>query len=355
MKNKKKKFITRKVGLLPETLVYIGDETSDKVEINCIDYNSDTLEERGISTIDNKIVLIPENKIRWIDVKGLNNPPKISSIANAFSIHLLVQEDILDTKQRPKMDRYENYVYVDFNLLSYSKDKHEISTEQVGIVLGENYVLTFREKDNELINSLDNRLKNNIGKIRKSSSKYFMYMAIDIAVDYYYSLIEDMIDEVEQLEETIINSHNGKLIIEIQKLKSHINYIYKTISPLKEIVNNLIRDEDEFIGEDLNPYFRDVYDHINQIIDSIDTLRDSANSLTELNYNQANTKLNDVMKVLTIISTIFMPLSFIVGFYGMNFKFMPELAEPWAYPVIIGIIVLVAVLMIIYFKKRKWW
>ena len=353
MKTKRKKKIVRKVGLLPETLVYIGDETSTDVSIRTFEYNIEIFEEKNVNIIDSKLSKIKDGCVKWVEVFGINNPEKISSIANLFDIHLLVQEDILDTKQRPKMDRYDDYLYIDFNLLSYSKEKKEVISEQVGLVLGENYVLTFREKDNDLVGSLYSRLKNNIGKLRKSSSDYFMYMAIDIAVDYYYLIIEDLIDEVEQLEEKIINEHNGKSILEIQRLKSQINYVYKTINPLKEIVNSLTRDE--LIEDDLVPYFKDVFDHINQIIDSIDTVRDSANSLTELNYNQANTKLNDVMKVLAIISTIFMPLSFIVGFYGMNFKFMPELAEPWAYPVIIGIIFVVAILMIIFFKKKKWW
>jgi magnesium transporter len=281
----------------------------------------------------------------------------LESLGERFELHPLVLEDIANTNQRPKVEDYGDYLYVVLRMLYYNNDKTELISEQVSIVVGKDYVLSIQEGDEkrfDVFESIRDRIRNGIGKIRRLGPDFLLYSLIDAMVDNYFVVLEGLDDKIEETEDILASGGKDDTLKLIQKLKRDALTLHKAIWPLREVTSSLQREDASHIQTNTRIYMRDVYDHVVQLMDTTETIRDILSGMLDIYLSTLSNRLNEVMKVLTIISTVFMPLSFIAGVYGMNFKFMPELLSPIAYPLIWIIMITIAILMLRYFKKKRW-
>lgn len=350
----------KKPGAPPGTVEHIGERHMDEIKITVHDFDNDHVEEIPIKKIQKAKPYLDSPSKTWVQVRGLHDTEKLKSIWNFFELHPLIQEDIVHTAQRPKVEVYDNCIFFVLRLLSYSQEEQQIQAEQISIVLGENYVLSFQETDKDHFKPILNRLAIAASRIRKLDTDYLTYALIDAVVDYYFNVLEYIGDDIEVLEEQLLEDPDEDLLEQIHKLRREIIFFRKSVWPLRDAINSAIRDESKFINEDTKIYLRDVYDHMIQIIDNIENYRDTILGLHDMYMSQVSNRMNEVMKVLTIIATIFIPLTFIAGIYGMNFNpetspyNMPELSWYWGYPVVMGVMGIIAVIMIFYFRRKGW-
>ena len=344
----------RRVGLPPGTLVHIGERKAEKVRIRIIDYDGERFEEMEAKTVEESFPFRDKPTLTWINVDGIHDPEIIEKLGKHFAAHPLILEDILDTEQRPKMEDFEEYIFVVLKMVSYDAKKNEIESEQVSIIVGSNYVISFQEKEGDVFDPVRERIRNGKGRIRKMGADYLAYALMDAIVDNYFVILETFGEKIGIVEEELVSDPTQKTSQSIHTLKGNMVSLRKSIWPLREVISRLERGESPLIKEATGIYFRDVYDHTIQVIDSIETFRDMLSGMFDMYLSSISNKMNEVMKVLTIIATIFIPLTFIAGVYGMNFKYMPELGWRWGYPAIWAVIVIVAVLMFVNFKRRKW-
>ncbi len=349
----KKRMIKNKIGVPPGTLLYTGD-LQEYFEINVIDYSQNNYKEFNPKNIEECFQFKDSPTVTWINITGLHRTDIIEQIGKHYNLHPLVLEDILNIRQRPKIEYFDDYIFIVLKMLSYNEVLKEIDAEQVSIILGSNFVFTFQERKGDLFDTIRNRLRNNIGIIRKSSSDYLLYSLIDVIVDNYFLILEKIGVRIEDIEDKILLNPSPEVIRTIHNLKNSLIELRKTVWPLREILSNLYKGESELIKDKTSVYFRDVYDHTIQIIDTIETLRDIVSGLLDVYLSSISNRMNEIMKVLTIIATIFIPLTFIAGVYGMNFKFMPELEWKMGYPMVLLVMFLSAIGMLIYFKRKKW-
>jgi len=295
-----------------------------------------------------------DQSIKWINVDGLANTGLIKKIGQHFNLHYLLLEDILNIDHRPKMDEYEDHLFLTMKML-YRMEGDEIDYEHISFVLGKDFLLSFQEKEGDIFNHLRERIKNDSGVFRKRGADYLLYRLIDTIVDSYYTVLENVGYKVEALEENIAQK-NPTIddFREIQELKKEFIYLRKVVYPLREALNKMIKNESGFIEHHTVKYYSDVYDHVIHLIDSLDTYKDLTTTLMDLYMNTINYKMNEVMKLLTIITTIFIPLSFIVGIYGMNFDILPELHWQYGYFYVLIFMGLVVASMVVYFRYKKW-
>ncbi|HOK04449.1 MAG TPA: magnesium/cobalt transporter CorA [Victivallales bacterium] len=345
--------IKNKIGVPPGTLLYTGD-LQEYFEINVIDYSQNNYKEFNPKNIEECFQFKDSPTVTWINITGLHRTDIIEQIGKHYNLHPLVLEDILNIRQRPKIEYFDDYIFIVLKMLSYNEVLKEIDAEQVSIILGSNFVFTFQERKGDLFDTIRNRLRNNIGIIRKSSSDYLLYSLIDVIVDNYFLILEKIGVRIEDIEDKILLNPSPEVIRTIHNLKNSLIELRKTVWPLREILSNLYKGESELIKDKTSVYFRDVYDHTIQIIDTIETLRDIVSGLLDVYLSSISNRMNEIMKVLTIIATIFIPLTFIAGVYGMNFKFMPELEWKMGYPMVLLVMFLSAIGMLIYFKRKKW-
>jgi magnesium transporter len=343
-----------KKGLEPGTVLYTDKKKVETVVIENIIYNQNTFVETKISKISELEYDKDSDTIQWITVTGLHDVAIIEYIGNLFGIHNLVLEDILNTTQRPKVDFFDNLIFVVLKNLSFTTSKTEINHEQVSIIFGKNFVLCFVEKDKHLFFPIKERMKIASSKIRNTGSDYLAYTLMDLIVDHYFILLEKIEVHLDFYENKIINGEQSNVLNNVYKLKRENLVLNNAIWPLRELIAQLERAETDLIKKKSHIYFRDLYDHTIQVIDRTGVYRDLLTALLELHLSGSGNRTNEVMKVLTVISTIFMPLTFIAGVYGMNFKNMPELFVPWAYFAVIGLMVVIAIAMLIYFRRKKW-
>ncbi|HRR29093.1 MAG TPA: magnesium/cobalt transporter CorA [Victivallales bacterium] len=345
--------IKNKIGVPPGTLLYTGD-LQEYFEINIIDLDNNNFNNFCPKNIEECFIFKDSPTVTWINITGLHRTDIIEQIGKHYNLHPLVLEDILNIRQRPKIEYFDDYIFIVLKMLSYNEVLKEIDAEQVSIILGSNFVFTFQERKGDLFDTIRNRLRNNIGIIRKSSSDYLLYSLIDVIVDNYFLILEKIGVRIEDIEDKILLNPSPEVIRTIHNLKNSLIELRKTVWPLREILSNLYKGESELIKDKTSVYFRDVYDHTIQIIDTIETLRDIVSGLLDVYLSSISNRMNEIMKVLTIIATIFIPLTFIAGVYGMNFKFMPELEWKMGYPMVLLVMFLSAIGMLIYFKRKKW-
>jgi magnesium transporter len=327
--------------------------SGEKVILELISYDDKSLTVRENLPIDDLLQECNLNLINWINVDGLSDGELIKKIAKKFDLHYLLVEDILNTDHRPKADEYDQHLFFTLKML-YRIEGQSIDYEHISFVLGKNYLLSFQEKEGDIFESLRSRLKQDTNIIRKRGADYLLYRLIDTIVDGYYSILETIGRQVEDIEESISNNPSVEDFQHIQKLRKEFIYLRKVVYPLREALNKVIKNEDEFIEDNNVKYFSDVYDHVIHLIDSLDTYKDLTSTLMDLYMNTINYKMNEVMKLLTVITTIFIPLSFIASIYGMNFQNMPELTSSWGYYGVLGLMGAIFLLMIGYFKYKKW-
>ncbi|MEL7834169.1 magnesium/cobalt transporter CorA [Fodinibius sp. Rm-B-1B1-1] len=350
----------KKPGTAPGTVEHIGERHMDEIKIVVHDYDESHVEEIPIKKIQKAQQYLDAPSKTWVKVSGLHDTEKLKSIWNFFDLHPLIQEDIVHTAQRPKVEVYDNCVFFVLRLLSYSSEEQKIQSEQISIVLGENFVLSFQETDVDHFKPILDRLAIEGSRIRKSGPDYLTYALVDAIVDYYFNVIEHIADDIERLEDQLLKEPEDDLLEQIHKIRREIIFFRKSVWPLRDAMNTAIRDESKFIDDGTKIYLRDVYDHMIQVIDNIENYRDMILGLHDMYMSHVSNKMNEVMKVLTIIATIFIPLTFVAGIYGMNFDpetspyNMPELSWYWGYPAAMGVMGIIAVIMVVYFKRKGW-
>jgi magnesium transporter len=340
-------------GLPPGTLVYIGDQEAEAPVIDVIDYDEESYSERRVKEISECSSYIGKPTVTWINVCGLNEEI-IADIGDLFHFHPLLLEDILNTEQRPKMDDYDGYAFFILKMLTYDEKEHEVETEQVSIILNDDCVISFQEVEGDIFDPLRERLRNNKGIVRKHGADYLAYSLIDAIVDHYFTILEKLGDEIEDLEDRLLEDPDREDIEKLHVMKRQMITLRKSIWPLREVISKLERGGTGFIQDSTRLYLRDVYDHTIQAIDAVETYRDLLSGMLDIYLSSISNRMNEIMKVLTIIGTIFIPLTFVAGVYGMNFKYMPELEWRMAYPTVWGVMIAITVVMIVYFRRKKW-
>ncbi|WP_445475557.1 magnesium/cobalt transporter CorA [Methanococcoides methylutens] len=345
---------SRKAGDAPGTLIHIGKKHLVEPKITVIDYDAENLQELITENIEEAYPFKDSETVSWIDICGVHKVDLIEKIGTHFGIHPLVLEDIVHTDQRPKVEFFDSYIYIVLKMLHYDKDKEEIIAEQVSIVLGSNFVISFQEVIGDNFDPVRDRLRSSKGRIRKQGPDYLAYALMDSIVDNYFVMLEKIGENVETLDDELLDKPTPKTLEDIHHLKKEVIFLRKFVWPLREVVSSMQREESPFIKETTSIFLKDVYDHIIQVMDTIESYRDILSTMLDLYLSTASNKMNEIMKVLTIIATIFIPLTFVAGIYGMNFEYMPELKWHWGYAAAWGVMLTVAFIMLAYFRKLKW-
>ncbi len=344
---------SKKAGLPPGTLVHIGERKAEKVRITIIDYDEKQFKEMEAETIEVCFPFKSEPTVTWINIDGLHQVDIIEKLGSCYNLHPLLLEDILNTEQRPKMEDFGDHLFFVLKMLDLGENS-VIETEQISLVLGSNYVISFQEHEGDVFNAVRERIRKNKGRIRKSGADYLAYTLMDSIVDNYFLILENIGERIEATEQELTVNPTPETLHSIRDLKREMIFLRRSVWPLREVINNLERGESPLIHKSLNAYLRDVYDHTIQIIDTVESLRDMISGLLDVYLSTISNRMNEVMKVLTIFASIFIPLTFIAGIYGMNFKFMPELEWGWGYFASLCVMALVAGALLVYFKRKKW-
>lgn len=323
-----------------------------KVILELITYDPEHYDRFDTLPVDDLCQKLESDRVNWINLDGLNDHTIIEKLQANFNLHPLLIDDILDD-QRPKGEEFDDYMFFTLKML-YKINGGAVDYEQISFVLGSNFLLSFQEKEGDIFDGFRDRIRLDKGRVRKKKTDYLLYRLIDIIVDSYYNVLDHIGDLIEEIEEDVNNNPSPKNFHRIQRLKKELIYLRRAVYPLREAISLLIKSESGFIEESNVRFYSDVYDHVIHVSDTLETYRDLVASLMDLHMNTLNTKLNEVMKVLTVISTIFIPLTFIVGVYGMNFDFMPELKWKYGYFAVWAIIILMMAFMIRFFKYKKW-
>jgi len=344
-----------KSGLPPGTLIHIGDVLETATRMSVIDYSTEKFEETKIQSIEEILKYKDSNTVTWVIIEGLANVDIVERIGAMFDIHQLVLEDILNTHQRPKFEEYDDHLYIVLKSLLPEDDVFAVTYEQISFLVLKNFVFAFKEKKDDLFHSIQQRIRSNKGRIRKHGSDYLTYTILDTIVDQNFILIDSLDDAITSLEDTLLASEpTSNTLNTIQILKREVISIRKHISPVRELITGMLRSESDLIDQKTHIYLRDVYDHTIRVIESIESYREILTGLLDIYISGVSNKMNETMKVLTIFASIFIPLTFLAGIYGMNFEYMPELKWKWAYPTLWAAFITLPVILLIYFKRKKW-
>ncbi|MFH1092979.1 MAG: magnesium/cobalt transporter CorA [Candidatus Omnitrophota bacterium] len=330
------------------------EQKADKVKISVMDYDDKNFQEKEITSIEEIFPFKDTPTVTWVNVDGLHEPEIIEKIGNNFEMHPLTREDIISTGQRPKYEDFDKYIFVVLKMIMFDEVKKEVISEQVSLIFGSNFVISFQETEGDVFNSVRERIRNFKGRIRKMGADYLAYCLLDAVVDNYYSVLEKLGEKIEGLEEELIANPMPKTLQAIYNLKRDIIFLRKSIWPLREVVGSLERGESKLIKKGTSIFLRDLYDHTIQAIDTIETFRDMVSGILDIYLSSVSNRMNEVMKVLTVFAAIFIPLTFIVGVYGMNFEFMPELKWKYGYFMLLGFMAVVSFGMLVYFRRKKW-
>ncbi|MFX1465892.1 MAG: magnesium/cobalt transporter CorA [Promethearchaeota archaeon] len=343
---------SKKAGLPPGTPVHVGEKRVEKIKISYFDYDETQFQEKEVKTIEECFPFKDTPTVTWINIDGIHEVEIIEKLGNHFEIHPLILEDILNTEQRPKIDDFESYIFVVLKMLYY--EENEIKIEQISLILGSNFVISFQEQPTDVFDPIRERIRNLVGRIRKQGSDYLAYTLLDTTVDNYFIILEKVGETIEFLEEELVENPTPETLHQLHKLKREMIALRKSVWPLREVISRLERLENPLIRESTDIYLRDVYDHTIQVIDAVETYRDMLSGMFDIYLSSISNKMNEVMKVLTIIATIFIPLTLIAGIYGMNFMFMPELDWQFGYPFTLLMMFALGLVMTIYFRMKKW-
>jgi len=345
---------SEKAGLPPGTVVFVGEQKVEEIRITLIDYDENQYAEREIKNIEDCFPYKDTPSISWINIDGVHQVDVIEKLGAHFVLHPLLQEDVVHTQQRPKFDEFDDHLFIVLRMFSFNEVDNELEAEQISLIVGANFVISFQERQGDVFEQVRERLRNGKGRIRKKGSDYLAYALIDAIVDSYYTILEGLGEHIESLQEDLVSEPKQEDLQIIQHLKRNMLFIRKSVWPLREVIGGLARSESNLIKEDVLVYVRDVYDHVIQAIDTIETFRDMLSAMLDIYLSSVGNRMNQVMKVLTIIATIFIPMTFLAGIYGMNFKYMPELEWKYAYPIFWLFVLSLFILMIMWFKKKKW-
>jgi len=351
----------RKKGLPAGTLVPVSEKKLDKARIRIIDYDVGNLEEREVDSVEDCFPFKDKPSVTWINIDGLTDMDVIEKLGKHFDVHPLVLEDIVSTGQRPKLEDFESHVFIVCKMLSYDDVGKEANAEQLSLLLGENYVISFQERVGDVFEHVRERIRKANGRIRKHGSDYLAYSLLDAVVDNYFTVLEKLGEKVEGMDDDVLNNPVPETLQHIHKLKADMVFIRKSIWPLRDVLSSLSKLDSYLIKESTGIYIRDVYDHTVQVMDSVEALKDMSGGLLDTylssvsnQMTEVSNRMNEVMKFLTIFASIFIPLTFIAGVYGMNFDYMPELKWRYGYFMVWGVMLVLGITMLAYFRRRKW-
>jgi len=336
-------------------MVHIGKERTERVRITVIDYDEANMVEKEVTNVDEVRGFLEKPTVTWINIDGVHDLEVIENIGHIFGLHPLIMEDIANTTQRPKVEDLEDYLFIVFKMLDFDEKAGEINSEQISLILGPNYLVSFQEIQTGLFDPIRERIRAGKGRIRKAGPDYLAYTLLDSVVDNYFVLLERLGEKLEFLEEELVRAPNPDTLQTIHKLKTYMIFMRKSVWPLREVINRLIDGESPLIKIPTMPYLRDIYDHTIHVIDTMETSRDIISGMLDIYLSSISYRLNEIMKVLTIIATLFIPLTFLAGWYGMNFKSMPEFEWRYGYAWVISIAITMTIAMLVYFKRKRWW
>ncbi len=343
-----------KTGLPPGTLIHIGERKTDQVEITVLDYDAEKIDEFHPRTIEECSRLRQSDTVSWIDIAGLHDISVIEAVGRIFDIHPLVLEDVANTTQRPKYEDLTSYCFFAMKMLYYDPNEREIVAEQVSLILGPNFVISFQETPRGVFELIRERIRSGKGRIRQMGADYLVYSIADAIIDNYFGILEKFSENMEVVEDQLITNPSPALLSEIHTLKRETLFFRRCAWPLRDMANAANRSESPLIRKETSIYLRDLYDHTVQIIDAVENSREAISSMLDIYLSSTSNRMNEVMKVLTVMASIFIPLTFVAGVYGMNFEHMPELKLAWAYPALLGLMLAAAVTMLVYFRKKGW-
>ena len=344
----------KQIGIKPGVVIYTGHKEDKDLVIDYHLYNEQNLEKGSVTSVEEVLRLKNDSSKLWVNINGLNHTESIEKLCNELNINALSIADVVHVGQRPKVDENDNYIFTILKMLQYDTDGN-LNSEQVSFILGNDFLLTFQESEGDVFNGVRERLQIAPSRIRSFNQDYLLYALIDAIVDHYYLVIETLGSKVETLEDQLfIGKADDHVTSQIQELKREVLRIRRSVFPLREVIGRLEKSEHPLINKQTTTYFRDVYEHIIQILENIDINREMIWGLMDMHMTAISNRMNEVMKVLTIIATIFIPLTFIAGIYGMNFQHMPELEYKNAYFILLGVMFLLVIGMLFYFKRKKW-
>lgn len=345
---------SEKAGLPPGTMVHIGEQETEQVRIHIIDYDDGHYQELEAQSVEECFPFRDTPTVTWINVHGLHQPEVIEKLGTYYGLHPLVLEDIVSAGQRPKMEDYGDYMWVVLKALYHDDKEDETKAHQVGIVIGRNFVMSFQEAEGNVFVPVRDRVKNGAARIRTMGSDYLAYSLMDIVVDNYFGILERLGEQLEVMEDRSVTEPEPDTLQSIHDFRREMVFLRRSVWPLREVVARLERGDSSLIQKSTAIYFRDVYDHTIQVIDTIETFRDMVSPMLEVYVSSVSNKMNEVMKVLTVIGTIFLPLTFLAGVYGMNFKYFPEINWRWGYGLFWVINLSVVIGMLMYFRRKRW-
>jgi magnesium transporter len=344
----------RMTGLAPGTPIHIGERRAESAKITVFNYDASTVRERRLGSVEECRECRDSEGVLWINIDGIHDISVVETVGRLFGIHPLVQEDIVNANQRPKLEEYDNYLFAIVKMLYEETASGILQTEQVSIIVAPKIVISFQEKEGDVFHPVRERLRTGKGIVRQRGSDYLAYCLIDAIVDHYYQIMEKLEDRIMPLEKVVVDDPQPRVLQTIHDLKSDLVFLRRSLWPLREMLARLYREPLPLIQQDTRPFLRDVHDHTIQIIEILESFQEIVSGMMDIYMSSISNRMNSIMKVLTIIATIFIPLTFIAGVYGMNFKHMPELAWRWGYPAVWGVMILVFVGMLIFFKRKKW-
>ena len=360
------------LGTSPGTLTYVGADIEHAIKIKRIEYNAtDYRIDEGSKLSACRLPDLATPFINWIDVDGIHEPKVVAALGQQYHLHPLLLEDVINTDQKPKIDFYDEtptgngnavtnsinpVVFITLKMLHHSRERQEIDAEHVSLVLGKNYLISFQEeRTKDIFEPVIERIQASSGKTRRNGADYLLYALMDLIVDHYFLITERIGEKMDEIEEQIVQEQaNQQTLRTLYKLKRELAFIRRTIYPVRDIIGTLLREESDLIQHNTLPYLRDLADHANQIVETLESYRELIAGLMDVYYSIVSNRMNSVMKTLTIFSAIFMPLTFIVGVYGMNFQNIPELRTHYGYFIVLGVMAVVTLGMIMYFRRRGW-
>lgn len=343
-----------KAGMPAGTLIHVGETVPVETRIEFINYADAAVESGTASSIAELMQYRDARSITWVIVEGLSNVEVIDEIGRLFSIHPLVLEDILNTNQRPKMEEFDDYLYIVSKALLWNADEQQVEYEQISILLVDKFVFVLKEKRDTMLLPVKERIRSKKGKIRSNGPDFLVYVILDAIVDQYFA-VQDALDEVtDELEEELLTDPEKDTLVKIQLVKRELIHIRRTISAMRELTSTILRSDTPLIDDRTLLYFRDISDHVLRVSESMESLRDMVSGLLDIYISSVSNKMNEIMKVLTVFASIFIPLTFLTGIYGMNFEYMPELKWRWAYPVLWSFMIAIPVILLVYFRRKKW-
>jgi magnesium transporter len=341
------------IGTPPGSAVYVGDRAPEEMALSIIGYDPIGAWTKSAETVDELLEYRNQSGITWININGLKDSAAINRLADVYGIHPLTIEDIMNTEHRPKVEEFDDYLFITLKEIS-PRNEDLLVFDQISLILTSNTVISFQEVPGDTFNGIRRRILDNMGRIRRLGADYLAYVIIDAVVDEYFLILDSLGVGIEQFEERAMDEDDTAFITDIQRIKQRLHRIRRIVWPLRESLSTLSRSEASLLSGELEPFLKDLRDNVIQAAETVESYRELIAGIMEVNLSTVSNRMNKIMKVLTIISTLFIPLTVIVGVYGMNFPNMPEMKYPYAYPIIWGIMALIVLGMLIFFKRRRW-